>query len=300
MIAFIRKLLKDRRGNALAIACACFPLVVGAAGLATDTIQWTLWKRQLQRAADSAAMAGVYDRENAGGATTNTSSAVCRDLAVNLHTWMALQATTPCTGTVGSYSTLSYPADTTYESNQVTVTLKVQQSLPFSSIFVSTAPVITASATAAGISTGHPCALALNSSGTAMNYSGNSTVNAPTCILYSDSASSNSASAGGSSSVTAKAIAGVGGISNSNNFNVQQYLPYSPTIPDPLASVNVDTSDMHCSASALTSSTTFPVGSTTNCWSSISTNPHDTINVPSSIPIVYVNGGSVDFKGTFN
>jgi len=45
MIGFIRKLLKDRRGNALAIACAAMPLVIGAAGLATDTIEWTLWKR---------------------------------------------------------------------------------------------------------------------------------------------------------------------------------------------------------------------------------------------------------------
>jgi len=54
MIGFIKKLVGDRRGNVLAIAAACLPLVVGAAGLATDTIQWTMWKRQLQRAADSA------------------------------------------------------------------------------------------------------------------------------------------------------------------------------------------------------------------------------------------------------
>ena len=50
MIGFIRKLLKDRRGNVLAIACAAMPLIIGCAGLATDTIEWTLWKRQLQRA----------------------------------------------------------------------------------------------------------------------------------------------------------------------------------------------------------------------------------------------------------
>jgi hypothetical protein len=41
MIKFIRKILKDRRGNALVIAGACLPMIVGAAGLATDTIQWT-------------------------------------------------------------------------------------------------------------------------------------------------------------------------------------------------------------------------------------------------------------------
>src|SRR5437870_8679308 len=108
MIAFIRKLLKDRRGNVLAIACAAMPVIIGCAGLATDTIEWTLWKRQLQRAADSAAFAGVYDRANASGSTTNTPTAVCSDIAVNLHTWMNLLGSSPCTGTAGSYTTLSY------------------------------------------------------------------------------------------------------------------------------------------------------------------------------------------------
>src|SRR5438270_2083790 len=275
MIGFIRKLLKDRRGNVLAIACATMPLVIGAAGLATDTIEWTLWKRQLQRAADSAAFAGVYDWSAASGATTNTPTAVCRDLAVNLHTWMSLVGTSPCTGSVGSYTTLSYPSDTTYTSNQVTVTLKIQQALPFSSLFMSSAPVITASATAGTVSAGTPCALALNTTGTAMDYSGNATVSAANCILYSDSAASNAAAAGGSSAVTAKAVAAVGGIQSSNNFSVQSYLPYSPNIPDPYANVTPDPTQMHCSAAALDKNTTFPNGSNTNCWSSISTNPHD-------------------------
>ena len=67
MIDFVKKLCRDRRGNVLAIAAAAMPLVMGSAGLATDTIQWVLWKRQLQRAADSAAIAGVYERVQDGG-----------------------------------------------------------------------------------------------------------------------------------------------------------------------------------------------------------------------------------------
>ncbi|QNP42759.1 Tad domain-containing protein [Sphingomonas daechungensis] len=58
MISSIKRLWRDRRGNTLAIAGAALPLVLGSAGLASDTIQWTLWKRQIQRAADSAAYAG--------------------------------------------------------------------------------------------------------------------------------------------------------------------------------------------------------------------------------------------------
>jgi Flp pilus assembly protein TadG len=262
MIRLLRRLFGDRRGSVIAIAAAALPLVLGAAGLAVDTIQWTLWKRQLQRAADSAAFAGVYDRAAAAGSTTNTSTAVCQDLAVNLHTSMPLLANSPCTGSVGSYTTLSYPANTAFVTNQVRVTLRVQQPLPFSSMFMSAAPVITATATAGSVTAGGaPCMLGLSSSGTAIDNGGNTTITAPDCILYSNSSSSNSAAAGGSSSVTAKAIAGVGGIASSNNWHVDQYLPYSPTLPDPLAppsssAVTPDPNDMKCAQAAVTTTQT--------------------------------------------
>ena len=302
MIGFFRRLLKDRRGNVLAIAAAALPLVIGCAGLATDTIQWTLWKRQLQRASDSAAIAGVYDREGESGGTTTTSTAVCHDISLNLHTWMALQATSPCSGSVGSYSTLAYPANTAYATNQVTVVLKIQQSLPFSSLFVSTAPVITATSTAGSVSAGgDACVEALEpTSITGISSNGTATINAPTCILYSNSPASNSASAGGNSSVTAKAIAAVGGIQQSNNWSVQQYIPYSPPLPDPFASVTPDPNDMHCTGSALTNSTDFSTLGNINCFSSLSLNPNRTINVPNNFGPIYINGGNVDLRGTFN
>jgi hypothetical protein len=315
--------------------------VVGAAGLATDTIQWTLWRRQLQRAADSAAFAGVYDRSAAtNGATTNTPSAVCRDLAINLHTWMSLIGTSPCTGSVGSYSTLTYPSNTAFVTNQVSVTLRVQQPLPFSSLFMSAAPVITATATAGTVSTGTPCALALSTSGTALNIGGNATINAANCILYSDSTSSNSASAGGSSSVTAKAAAAVGGIQSSNNWHIGQYIPYSPSLPDPYAppsstAVTPDPADMKCAGhwvtgngngngnggngggtatwvyDDLTDSTNMATatyldadGVTThtgaNCWKSLSVGSNRSLSVPANFGPLYINGGNVDLQGAFS
>jgi hypothetical protein len=326
MIAFLKKLIKDRRGNVLAIACAAMPMVIGCAGLATDTIEWTLWRRQLQRAADSAAFAGAYDRAAAAnGATTNTPTAVCRDLAVNLHTWMNLIGSSPCTGSVGSYSSLTYPADTGFTSKQVTVTLKIQQKLPFSSLFMSAAPIIQATATAGSVAAGgNPCMLALNTTGTAIDNSGNTTVNAPTCIFYSDSASSNSAAAGGNSSVTAKAIAGVGGIASSNNWNVQQYLPYSPALPDPLAppsstAITPDPADMHCAVTSTTKKgvTTYtPVGlsdgndittmtdqygNQANCFTGLSVGSNRTLNIPASYTgPIYINGGDVNLQGAFS
>ena len=122
MIGFFRKLLKDRRGNALVIAGAALPLIVGAAGLANDTIQWTLWKRQLQRAADSAALAGAYDRVNADGGTSTAAAAVTHDLSINLHTKMALLSNPVVKFDADCPVTNSGNAE-----NRVCVTVQVQQ-----------------------------------------------------------------------------------------------------------------------------------------------------------------------------
>ena len=141
MIKFFKRLLGDRRGNVLAITAACMPLIIGAAGLATDTIEWTLWKRELQRAADSAAIAGVYTRVQ-----TNTQaaveSAVTADLTRNNHTLVSLKS---------GYPTVELLADSGTQQKLVRVTLKVEKALPFSSMFMASAPAIRATATAASI-----------------------------------------------------------------------------------------------------------------------------------------------------
>ena len=296
MIGFLRRLLKNRRGNVVAIAGAAMPLVIGAGGLALDTVQWTLWKRQLQRAADSAALAGVYDRVNANGATTNTSSVVAHDLTVNLHTWMPVKT---------GYPQVAFPANSGSATNQVRVTLAVQQRLPFSSMFLSTAPTIIANATAAAVQVGgSACVQALETSAsfTGITNNGNTTVDAPDCIMYSNSPSANSASAGGSSSVTAEAIAAVGGIAQSNNWHVGSYRPYSPALPDPFANVTPSPSDMHCTNVNATATTNFAAlkAAGYNCVTSLSVGSNKTLNIPADFGPIYINGGSIDLKGTFN
>ena len=75
-ILTFRHLLRDDRGNALALTAFAFPLLIGSAGLAVDTIQWTYSKRDLQGAVDAAAMAGVYGLIQTG----NMEEAVDRPL----------------------------------------------------------------------------------------------------------------------------------------------------------------------------------------------------------------------------
>jgi len=133
-----KRLWKDRRGNVLAITAATLPLVIGAAGLATDTIQWVLWKRQLQRAADSGALAGVHTIVRDEGSRSNVSSDVERDQTINNHVGI--------TGTI----VVRQPQSGAYASDPyaVEVVLTVQKTLGFSSLFLSTPPTITATAIA--------------------------------------------------------------------------------------------------------------------------------------------------------
>src|SRR3990170_4481418 len=140
MRKLFRKLWNDERGNALIIAGAALPLVIGSAGLASDTVQWTLWKRQLQRAADSAALAGVYAKvQNHSGQTA--AQAVDADLDDNDHTNITL---------LGGYPEVTYPTGAGW-LNGVKVKLALQKELGFSSVFMSDPPVIIAEATAATI-----------------------------------------------------------------------------------------------------------------------------------------------------
>jgi len=325
MVKLLRKIWQNRRGNVIVIMGAMLPLVIGCAGLATDTIQWTLWKRQLQRAADSAAIAGVYTRT-----VTDTQSAVetavCNDLAKNQHTGIALAGTYyTCADGTTRRGTVTLLADSGNATKQVQVSLTVQQSLPFSSMFMTAVPQITANATASSVpGGGSACFLALTTSAsdTGLGFTGDAAVYAPDCDGFSDSPSTNTSSAKGSSDVTLNSVGGVGGVQASNNFHVTAYRPYSPALPDPFANVTPDPAAMACNATttgnssngngngatssvgpvALTENTTLPyvdaTGKTINCFSSLSVGSNRTLTLPAGT--YYINGGDAFIQGNLS
>jgi Flp pilus assembly protein TadG len=237
MFKQLKKLWRDRRGNALVIAGASMPLIIGGAGLATDTIQWALWKRQLQRTADSAAMAGVLAEAQAGAAlgsasctnysSATYSSAVAYDVKKNEKVWPTLTCRYENRPTSGSY---------TADNWAVKVNLSVQQQLPFSGFLMNTTPTITASATATLIDTGRYCVVALNNTTTSsLTIGGSSTVNLG-CGAISNSTSSTAAvnPNGSAYSFVADPVASVGGMPSSitGSTNLQ---PWHIPEPDPYA-----------------------------------------------------------------
>ena len=292
---FMTKIWGDKRGNAMIIAAAALPLLIGSAGLATDTIQWALWKRQLQRAADSAAIAGVYDRVAAASATTGTAAAVTKDLSLNNHTGMALQAT---------YPKVTFPANSGIQQNQVRVELAIQRQLSFSSMFMTNPPLIKTTAQAATVSSaGEFCVLSLqNNSKTGIQATGSATI-VMDCGMMTNSTSTNAAAGQGSASVTATTLAAAGGIQQSSNWTVDAYQPYSPALADPYAALEPSPAELSSCASSPPSLT---IGNPNNglvvtggaCYGSLSIGSNRTLTLKDGLYII--SGGSVNIQGTLN
>jgi hypothetical protein len=226
MIGFIKKLRRDRRGNVLAIAGATIPLVVGAAGLATDTIQWATWKRELQRAADSAAFAGVYAKQQ-GAATAD--NAVAKDWAKHNNTGISL---------VTGYPQIAYPTGSGY-SGGVRVTFAIQKRLSFSSMFLSAPPTITASATAGLVPGGKFCVVALESGTTAgITIGGSADVDLGCGVISNSIAVDESIDVNGNAyRLAAAPVAGSGGlpITSLQNHGASDIQPYHMPQQDPYA-----------------------------------------------------------------
>ena len=242
MFKLLKKLWRDRRGNALVVAGAALPLIIGSAGLATDTIQWVLWKRELQRLADSSALAGVYAIKggNAVGTCSNLTTPAYTDpvpYVIKTNNVITADSNLTC-------SVHNSPLTGTYASDPdaVQVDLTMQRNLSFSGMFMSAAPTIRASATATIVPSGTYCVVSLESgSATGLDATGSTNVNLG-CGMITNSTSLSAAVATGSSSVTASPIAAVGGIPSSTHWGSGTVLqPFTIAQEDPFANINPPT-----------------------------------------------------------
>jgi Flp pilus assembly protein TadG len=230
MFKAFRKLWNDKRGNALIIFGASLPLIMGAAGLASDTIQWALWKRELQRAADSAAIAGVYAKVQSGSYDAAVTTDLARnndiaDITVNKNVSSAPSA--------GAYMS---------DANAVRVTLSAKHQLSFSSMFMLATPTISATATATIVPAGDYCVVSLVNTGTTGISVGGTTDVDLGCGMITNSTSMDAAVAFGNSTVHASPIAAVGGIDAADNWDDDTVLlPFTMAQADPFKNVNPPT-----------------------------------------------------------
>ena len=264
----LKELLSSERGNVIVICAAVMPLLIGSAAMAVDAIDLSLSKRDLQRAADSAALAGAYALVQSKPVATS----VTHDLTFNNK---VTQTSTPVienAPTVGAYA----------GNNQaVRVVLTSQQRKPFISFFSSTAPTVRVEATAAIVFAGKYCMVSLETGNvTGITFAGSSSVNLG-CGVAANSRSANAVSAGGSSTIVASPIAAVGNVPASTSYVQPTVLmPYSPPQTDPFAGLPVPSVPTPCSPE-------------------LKVQPNSTVTVPTAASGVYCYRG-MDIKGTLN
>ena len=237
MIAGIARMLKrlrgDQQGNLLLMAGAALTGLVGAAGIGVDTVQWYLWKRQMQQTVDTGATAGAiamsFGRDHDATARS--------ELARTANTTYTVEAirTPPTSG--------AYSGDT----GAIEVIATTSRKLPFSSVFLATAPTIRTRAVATAVAVGAPCVLALAEDGTGVEVFGGADVGLD-CPVASNSPGGVSVDVGGTSFLDSDLIMSVGGIDySSGNLPADAAIvPYGLPVEDPLAGRTLTYSSASC------------------------------------------------------
>ena len=257
----ISRIGRDEGGNVLAMAGVALPLMIGFVGLATDTIQWTLDKRELQRIADSAALAGAY--------------AIAQDLDPVASAERSIDANNYLEFT-SDPEINNAPADGAYEGddNAITVNLVTRRRLPFSGIFMDVAPQISARATASMLVNGNYCVISLDT-GTDVGIvsSGTPTVNLD-CGMFANSRAANAVDVNGSSELNTTLVGAVGGLTPNSLYGDAVLIPFAVAQPDPFEDL--------------------PTPNVSGCGAKLSVNPGQTKNFS---PGCYK---GIDIKGTAN
>lgn len=238
-IATLKALLRDESGNVLALAAVGLPIMIGCAALAVDTVQWVFAKRQLQAAADAAAIAGVYGLIQHGDMET----AVDRSVASN-------RSLDPRRSIAAEQSPRPFDKD----PFAVHVRIAAPAAMTFTSLFLRNQPSIVAEATASVVENGDYCAFAIGSdeeTGLKVEPSANLEMD---CGLATNASASKAISAEGSAHIKADIITAFGGIdaegitsSRVRSYGVKQKDPLAgrdpPLVPNtgcPNATINSD------------------------------------------------------------
>lgn len=147
MLGMIRRTLdrlkRNIAGNAILLVALGMPILIGTSGLAVDSAQYYMWKRDLQSAVDAAALAGAWART-----TPATESA---------YQARALQEYNSNLQNTGDFDTGPTTTLVNYNggsSNAVKVVASATKRLPFSNILTGRSTTVRVEATASAVPAG--------------------------------------------------------------------------------------------------------------------------------------------------
>jgi Flp pilus assembly protein TadG len=221
------KTLRDESGQMLILVALNMALLLAFLALAIDVGLLFHAKRQMQVAADAAAVAGALDyKYNASVTSAQTAGKA------------ASSANGVTNGTNGAVVTINVPPKSgPYTGTTGFVEAIVSQ--PSTTFFMSLSKLSSVTVAARAVVGGGAisgCVWTLARSGTDISLTGSGALSAPNCSIYDDSSSSNALTLTGSGSITGKAIGIAGGYSKTGSGTLSP-TPVTGIAPaaDPLA-----------------------------------------------------------------
>jgi len=225
----LRAFLQKQSGNYAIIAALASPILIGAAGLATEGGLWYNTHQTLQGAADSAALSAATQYGLNYTSNLNTQAAgVIFNYGYVAGAGTTIVVNRPAAS--GSY---------TANQNSVEVIITTQQNRLLSSIY-NTAPVtIRARAVALPGNNGNGCVLSLNATASGgVTSKGTSAITLSACSLYDDSSDTSGLVNTGSATISAYTVNVVGNISGGSGISTTNGINTSVSpASDPYANV---------------------------------------------------------------
>ncbi len=285
------KIMKDQRGQILVLVVLCMTVLLGFMALAIDVGLLFRARRNVQIAADAAAVAGGLDYKY----NTSKTSAQTAGKA-------ASSANGVTDGTGGAAVTINVPpVNGPYAGTAGFVEAIVTQPNPtfFMALFhISSVSVAARAVVGSGSSGG--CIWTLARSGDDVSLTGSGALTASNCDIYDDSSASNALTLTGSGSISAKAIGIVGGYNKTGSGTITPNPPTTGISPaaDPLTLSPPTIPTGSCSASCTQSNSgsgnlTVPPGN----YTSISNTGSGTVTLQ---PGNYIINGNLSNTGSGN
>ncbi len=211
MIRKLRKTVRELRsstsGNAALLVALGMPALIGSAGLATDTAQWYMWKRELQFAVDQGALAGAYARAYEDSEEDYATRAT-QEYKANLTTISTFSSSLAVgLAKFGGSST----------NNSVTAIATASKGLPFSSYLTDQSVTVRASAQASytGGTAYTACLIAIDPDDKgSITFDGSSIILKARCGIATLSTSTESVVVNGSPNLDVGWVVSAGGIDN--------------------------------------------------------------------------------------
>ncbi len=255
----LRRLQRSTSGNAVLLMALGMPALIGGSGLAVDTAQWYMWKRELQFAVDQAALAGAWAKTKSATAA-NYQTRATQEYNANL-SQITDFASTP------TVSVANYASGT---GNSVTVNASATRRLPFSSFLTNSSTTVSARAQAsfAQASSYTACLLAVDPTAVGAITIGGNAYLVAACGIASLSTSAQSVVINGNPTVGAGFVVAAGGIDSWLTTHTNDEIhAYVSGLYDPFATLSPPTNTTArtygCSTAVSASTTTLATITTT-------------------------------------